>query len=103
MPNERGHRKRVRHYDEPGHFHELTFSCYRRMPLLTNDVWRAMLSVSIDRAVKGHSFRLIAFVFMPEHVHLLISSCRWYIDEGQCRDEALPTVEGCPAEFWDNL
>ena len=102
MLNERGHRKRVRHYDEPGHFHELTFSCYRRMPLLTNDVWRAMLSVSIDRAVKGHSFRLSAFVFMPEHVHLLVFSCRWYIEEGQYRDEALPTVKSYPAEFWDN-
>ena len=29
------------------------------------------------------------------------SSCRWYIEESHCRDEALPTVEGCPAEFWD--
>jgi putative transposase len=72
MLAKQGHRKRVRHYDEPGHFHELTFSCYRRMPLLTNDTWRAMLSVSIDRAVKGHDFRLIAFVLMPEHVHLLV-------------------------------
>ncbi len=29
------------------------------------------------------------------------SSCRWYTEESQCRDEALPTVEGCPAEFCD--
>jgi len=28
------HRKQVRHYREPGCLHELTFSCYRRMPLL---------------------------------------------------------------------
>ena len=70
MADEMGHRKRVRHYDEPGHIHELTFSCHRRMPLLTNDVWRSMLSVSVGRAVAGHEFRLIAFVYMPEHVHL---------------------------------
>lgn len=31
-----------------------------------------MLAVSIDRAIEQHSFRLIAFVFMPEHVHLLV-------------------------------
>ncbi len=31
-----------------------------------------MLSVSISRAVAGHGFRLIAFVYMPEHVHLLV-------------------------------
>jgi putative transposase len=66
------HRKQVRHYDEPGDCHELTFSCYRRMPLLTNDVWREMLSRSIDRAMLGHRCRLVAFVYMPEHVHLLV-------------------------------
>ena len=67
-----GHRKRVRHYDEPGDCHELTFSCYRRLPLLTNDGWREMLSRSIDRAMLGHRYRLVAFVYMPEHVHLLV-------------------------------
>jgi REP-associated tyrosine transposase len=66
------HRKRVRHFDEPGDFHELTFSCHRRLPLLTNDVWRDMLGVSIARAVERHGYRLAAFVFMPEHVHLLV-------------------------------
>ncbi|REJ65202.1 MAG: hypothetical protein DWQ31_18850 [Planctomycetota bacterium] len=67
-----GHRKRVRHYDEPGHLHELTFSCYGRLPLLTNDRWRAMLSICIDRAIARHHFGLAAFVYMPEHVHLLV-------------------------------
>ncbi len=42
------------------------------MPLLTNDVWRSMLGVSVGRAVAGHGFRLIAFVYMPEHVHSLV-------------------------------
>jgi putative transposase len=65
-------RKRVRHFNQPGHCHELTFSCYRRWPLLTNDLWRAMLSESIDRAMAGHCYRLVAFVYMPEHVHLLV-------------------------------
>jgi len=40
--------KRVKHYHEPGDLHELTFSCYRRMPLLTNDAWPAYLAESID-------------------------------------------------------
>jgi hypothetical protein len=30
------HRKTVRHYHEVGHPPELTFSCYRQLPLLTN-------------------------------------------------------------------
>ena len=31
-----------------------------------------MLSLSIDRAMQGRHFQLIAFVYMPEHVHLLV-------------------------------
>jgi REP element-mobilizing transposase RayT len=42
------------------------------MPLLTNNRWRSILSRSIDRAVARHRFRLVAFVSMPEHVHLLV-------------------------------
>ncbi|MFH1918632.1 MAG: transposase [Planctomycetota bacterium] len=72
MEPDRPHQKRVRHYDDPGHLRELTFSCYRRMPLLTNDVWRAELSRSVDRAMLGHGYRLAAFVYMPEHVHLVV-------------------------------
>ena len=67
-----GHRKRIRHYHDPGHVRELTFSCYQRRPLLSNDVWRGMLAESIDRAMEGHRYRLTAFVFMPEHVHLMV-------------------------------
>ena len=66
------HRKRVRHYDLPGHCHELTFSCYRRYPLLTNDDWLEQLSRAIDSANDRHGWQLAAFVFMPEHVHLLM-------------------------------
>jgi putative transposase len=66
------HRKLVRHFDEPGQAHELTFSCYRRLPLLDTDERRALLSRCIDSALSGHGFELIAFVFMPEHVHLIV-------------------------------
>ncbi len=66
------HRKRVRHYDNPDEVHELTFSCYQRMPLLSRHDWCVELSRSIDAAAQNHRFGLAAFVFMPEHVHLLV-------------------------------
>jgi putative transposase len=66
------HRKLVKHYDEPGHSHELTFSCYGRRPLLANNDWRMLLSEGIERAISRHQYRLVAFVYMPEHVHLLV-------------------------------
>jgi putative transposase len=67
------YRKKVKHYHEAGDFHELTFSCYRRMPLLTNDLWRMDLAEAIDRSMFRHRFALVAYVFMPEHVHLLVT------------------------------
>ena len=66
------HRKTVRHFHEVGHLHELTFSCYLRMPLLTNETWREKLARSIDNAREETGIKLIGFVFMPEHVHLLV-------------------------------
>src|ERR1051325_11603932 len=72
MNEEVRHRKRVRHYNLPGHAHELTFSCYQRRPLLDDDHRRCLLSQSIDAAMQGHHFALIAFVYMPEHVHLVV-------------------------------
>jgi putative transposase len=65
-------RKRIQHFHEPGDLHELTFSCYRRLPLLTNDDWRTLLARSIDAAGLETGFKLAAFVLMPEHVHLLV-------------------------------
>ncbi|MBI1346874.1 hypothetical protein GC163_11365 [bacterium] len=65
------HRKEVKHYHEPGHLHEFTFSCYQRQPLLTNDSGREQLSRTMDEAGRIEQFDLVAFVFMPEHVHLL--------------------------------
>jgi putative transposase len=64
--------KTVKHYHEPGDLHELTFSCYRQMKLLTNDAWRGYLARTIDEAGEQFRFNLIAFVFMPEHAHLLV-------------------------------
>ena len=65
-------RKRVRHFDQPGHAHFLTFSCYRRMPLLSKDRTRRWLLEALENARRKHQFHVWAWVVMPEHVHLLI-------------------------------
>ena len=69
MPN---HRKTIRHFREPGDCHELTFSCYQQRPLLVRDEWRTQFCEALQRAMDGQAFRLVAFVIMPEHVHLLV-------------------------------
>jgi putative transposase len=60
----------------PGHLHFYTFSCYRRLPLLTNELWRSWLADSIAYARQKLDIDLWAYVFMPEHVHLLLKP-RW--------------------------
>ena len=65
------HRRTIRHYND-GTAHALTFSCYRHAPLLECDERRRLLSSCIDRAVHRHGYGLVAFVYMPDHVHLLV-------------------------------
>ena len=66
------HRKRIRHSNDPGHAHFLTFSCYRCQPFLARDRTRNWLIDSIRQSLIRHNFALWAYVIMPEHVHLLI-------------------------------
>jgi putative transposase len=66
------HRKRVRHFDLPGDAHFLTFSCYRRLPLLSKDRTRKWFVEALAAARNKHGFHLWAWVIMPEHIHLLI-------------------------------
>lgn len=70
------HHKKVRHFEGNGHLHELTFSCHGRRPLLTNAPWRQILAESLQSACESESYALLAFVFMPEHVHLLVEPLR---------------------------
>lgn len=78
-------RKTLRHYNIPGHFHELTFSCWRKQPLLARDRSRQWLIQSMDMARKKRGFALLAFVIMPEHVHMIVrplnpeSDVAWYL------------------------
>ncbi len=66
------HHKKCKRYDTPGEAHELTFSCYLNQSFLTDDRTRYYLVDAINKAKIKHQFDLWAYVFMLEHVHLLI-------------------------------
>jgi putative transposase len=66
------HRKQVRSYNEPGHAHELTFSCFRRLPLLSRDRTRLWFLEALESARQRLNLALWAYVIMPEHVHVLV-------------------------------
>lgn len=65
-------RRTLKRYEIPGNLRFLTFSCYRRLPLIQNDAVKAAFVDQLSH-LRGHlAFELFAWVVMPEHVHLLI-------------------------------
>ena len=69
------HRKLVKHFEHPNQARAVTFSCHRRLPLLRDDQRCGILAEAIERACARHGYALHAFVFMPEHVHALLTPC----------------------------
>lgn len=61
-----------RNINEPGHAHELTFSCYHRFPFLKSQRTCQWLIDAIDHARRQLEFDVWAWVFMPDHAHILI-------------------------------
>src|SRR5881275_522931 len=74
---------RRKSYNIPGHAHELTFSCYHRYPFLKSERYCQWLAESIENARRSQAFQLWAFVFMPDHVHLIIYPEREEYDVGR--------------------
>ena len=56
-----------------GHLHFITFSCYRRLALLASPRSRNVFVRVLDQLRREYNFKLVGYVVMPEHVHLLIS------------------------------
>ncbi len=71
-PSDGSIRKTCRRFNIAGHFHELTFSCYGSQDLLSQGDSCHYLADAIIHAKSRRRFHLRAYVFMPEHVHLLI-------------------------------
>src|SRR5947207_8047626 len=67
-----GHRKRCRSYNTPGEAHELTFSCFWRLPLLSKDRSRQWFVEALDDAPRRRDFLVWAYLIMPEHVHVIV-------------------------------
>jgi putative transposase len=66
------YRKSRRSFNEPGHAHFLTYSCYDRLPLLNKDRTREWVIEAMQSVRERHELDLIAYVIMPEHVHQLV-------------------------------
>lgn len=78
-------RRHRRNDNEPGHAHELTFSCYHGFRFLEKDRCRNWLIDAIDRAREELEFDVWAYVFMPEHVHVIVYPWRETYDIAEIR------------------
>jgi REP-associated tyrosine transposase len=64
--------KLIRHYGR-GHLHFITFTCYRRRPLLGSVRARNVFVELLGEVRDCYGFSLVGYVVMPEHIHLLVS------------------------------
>ena len=62
----------MRYYGK-GDLHFITFSCYRRLPLLKTVRARDVFLKELGKVRDEMGFHLLGYVVMPEHVHLLMS------------------------------
>lgn len=65
--------KGLRRYYGNGDLHFITFSCYRRLPLLGTVGARNIFVEELPQGTGGIRIFLVGYVVMPEHVHLLMS------------------------------
>jgi putative transposase len=63
--------KLIRHYGR-GHLHFITFTCYRRLPVLRSVRARNAFVQILGELRDRYCFSLVGHVVMPEHIHLLI-------------------------------
>ncbi len=66
-------RNPLKRYYGRGDLHFITFSCYRRRRFLGTRRARDRFVKILDQVRARHAFRLIGYVVMPEHVHLLLT------------------------------
>jgi putative transposase len=64
---------RLKHFQQSGQLHFLTFSCYRRRANFTTPHSRACFESSLERVRQSYGLCVYGYVVMPEHVHLLIN------------------------------
>ncbi|MCI0379922.1 MAG: transposase [Gemmataceae bacterium] len=69
---QRSKHKRVRSFNNPGEAHELTFSCFHGLQLLSKDRTRQWFIGAMRRARRDLKLSILSYVIMPEHVHIIV-------------------------------
>ncbi|MCH7719767.1 MAG: hypothetical protein IH988_02085 [Planctomycetes bacterium] len=62
----------LRRYDEPGHVHFWTISCYRRLGFFHRDGLKQIVADGLGLLQRRFGICIVGYVVMPEHVLVLI-------------------------------
>ena len=62
----------LKRYQQTRDLHFVTFSCYRREPLLRSPRAKHIFELALEQVRRQYRFFVTGYVIMPEHVHLLI-------------------------------
>ena len=63
---------KLRHLDNLGTARFVTFSCHNQLPLLEPDWAKEIFLRQLKSSRAKHGLKILAYVIMPEHVHLVI-------------------------------
>jgi putative transposase len=63
----------LKHFQQSGQLHFLTFSCYRRRANFATPDSRACFESSLERVRQSYGLCVYGYVVMPEHAHLLVN------------------------------
>jgi putative transposase len=63
----------LRRYQQTRQLHFVTFTCYRREPLLADPRMRDQFVQTLETVRRWYGLWITGYVVMPEHVHLLVS------------------------------
>ena len=94
---------RLKRYQSEGHFHFLTFSCYRRLPYLCDDRSCTVFLEVLECLRQRHGFFLFGYVLMPEHVHLLLTEPQLQRLDNTLRvlkGQTSKLLKGSRSQFW---
>ena len=62
----------LKRFQQSRQLHFVTFSCYRRRPLLNSPARRELFARALEDTRRSYRFLVTGYVVMPEHVHLLL-------------------------------
>ena len=63
----------LRRFQQARCLHFITFSCYRRAPLVATPQAGRIFEQTLERVRQWYGLYVTGYVIMPEHVHLLVS------------------------------